>query len=198
MDTGYTVTDCAERLRKLADERTCGQGRQVKLFCLPCTLALEPAADVVERIVKGCATEADQDFLRQCYSQVPMIARCRFGRNVWDGVANMLEEAWDAISEYVERKHCPPGLCRTPSLFRIDPERCVMCDLCADVCPEDAIVGRPFVAYRTDNSPYKILTHRCTGCGLCVPVCPEDAIAGLSNGGIEQNDRIPFTTSNCR
>ncbi len=189
MSTGCIVTECAGRLRKLAAERTCGQGRQVMPFCLPCTLALEPVADVVERIAKGCATEAEQDFLRQSYTQVPMIARCRFGRNTWDGVASLLEEAWDVVSEHIKGKHCPSGLCCTPSTFRIDPDKCVMCDLCAEVCPEDAIVGRPFVEYRTDNSPYKILVHRCTGCGQCVPVCPETAIVKVVEKRIQQNDR---------
>ena len=51
----------------------------------------------------------------------------------------------------------------------IDPQRCIGCYKCVDVCPTSAIVGR-------SKSLHGVLEDLCTGCGLCLPTCPMDCI----------------------
>jgi len=48
---------------------------------------------------------------------------------------------------------------------RIDPEKCVKCDLCIPPCPTDAI-----------PESLVIIEKRCIGCGACDAACPVDAI----------------------
>ena len=50
----------------------------------------------------------------------------------------------------------------------IDQERCLLCGLCVDVCPEQAISMDDTVA---------IDPSKCTGCGSCVDECPNDSIS---------------------
>jgi heterodisulfide reductase subunit A-like polyferredoxin len=50
----------------------------------------------------------------------------------------------------------------------VDQDRCLLCGICADMCPEDAIAV---------NDTAVVDLHKCTGCGECVDECPEDAIA---------------------
>jgi MinD superfamily P-loop ATPase len=47
----------------------------------------------------------------------------------------------------------------------IDPERCVQCDKCREVCRYEAISG-----------DYVVDKIACEGCGVCVHFCPEEAI----------------------
>jgi len=47
----------------------------------------------------------------------------------------------------------------------IDPERCVKCGRCREVCRFEAI---------TEN--YEIIPMRCEGCGACAIVCPANAV----------------------
>ena len=57
--------------------------------------------------------------------------------------------------------------------IRIDPERCVCCNLCDWICPGDLI-------YKEEDNrqalPVVAYPDECWYCGLCQSICPEDAI----------------------
>ncbi len=57
--------------------------------------------------------------------------------------------------------------------FHIDYERCSGCLVCVDSCPFEVMV------IKTDNYPAK-----CTSCGKCVALCPREAV--LADGCIEE------------
>jgi NAD-dependent dihydropyrimidine dehydrogenase PreA subunit len=52
--------------------------------------------------------------------------------------------------------------------LEVDPEKCVGCGACMDVC---VFVGREFI-----NGKAVIDQERCLGCGRCEQVCPNGAI----------------------
>ncbi|MCA5963868.1 4Fe-4S binding protein [Blautia sp. RD014234] len=51
----------------------------------------------------------------------------------------------------------------------MDPERCVGCGTCEEVCMEDAI-------HPTADGKYEIKHFGCLECGRCAMNCPNDAI----------------------
>ena len=60
---------------------------------------------------------------------------------------------------------------RDISLFapRINEEVCAMCGLCAQNCPESALLARP-------GKPPVFFEDRCSGCRICELICPNGAI----------------------
>ena len=70
-----------------------------------------------------------------------------------------------------------------PTIAYIDPAKCEWCDLCASVCPFDAIKKEQYNGKMVAG----VLSASCKGCGMCTPVCPEDAIdlIGYTNEEIE-------------
>jgi uncharacterized pyridoxamine 5'-phosphate oxidase family protein/Pyruvate/2-oxoacid:ferredoxin oxidoreductase delta subunit len=51
---------------------------------------------------------------------------------------------------------------------RIDPEICISCGECADVCT--------FSAIEEGDEAYRVIGERCDECGSCIMVCPTKAI----------------------
>ena len=70
-----------------------------------------------------------------------------------------------------------------PTIATIDPAKCEWCDLCANVCPFDAIGTEQHNGKKVAT----VVSASCKGCGMCNPVCPTDAIdlIGYTNDEIE-------------
>jgi ferredoxin len=67
--------------------------------------------------------------------------------------------------------------------FRFDPERCMSCGICMDVCPADCLDMSAPEAPGPEPGPaltwmsvYPIQVDRCIGCAYCRTECPTDAI----------------------
>ncbi len=54
-----------------------------------------------------------------------------------------------------------------PTSAYVDPEKCIKCKLCVDLCPKKAIAVK---------SPAYVDEAACKGCGSCAAACPADAI----------------------
>jgi heterodisulfide reductase subunit A len=54
-----------------------------------------------------------------------------------------------------------------PTSAYVDPDLCIKCKLCVDVCPKNAI---------SVKSPAYVDEAACKGCGSCAAACPADAI----------------------
>jgi NADPH-dependent glutamate synthase beta subunit-like oxidoreductase len=82
-------------------------------------------------------------------------------------------------------------VCHVQTIY--DPERCVLCNRCVDICPEHCLAIVPFDALDLDSSTREALgaraqasglplsamvkdDERCIRCGLCAVRCPTDAM----------------------
>ena len=54
-------------------------------------------------------------------------------------------------------------------LIQVDREKCILCGLCAEVCPTSVIS-------MDGEGPQATGGQRCIACGHCVAVCPKDAL----------------------
>jgi len=76
---------------------------------------------------------------------------------------------------------------------RIDPDLCLSCGLCGELCENSAILDNyGCVASLTPRDSWKtpvIDRDACVGCNLCVDTCPMDALA-LSDPGFHGNIHV--------
>jgi NADPH-dependent glutamate synthase beta subunit-like oxidoreductase len=87
-----------------------------------------------------------------------------------------------------EQARCEASRClRCFANIMLDVERCVLCALCADVCPVDVISLVPSEEVRPDRTGGTALLldeTMCIRCGLCVDRCPPDALSMQSWSGV--------------
>lgn len=74
----------------------------------------------------------------------------------------------------------------------IDSARCVACDACAGVCPDEAIIRE-----HLPQHAYRIQPPRCTGCNLCVDLCDRKAIT-LEEPGAANEIVLKLDSGRCR
>ncbi len=148
-------------------DKTCGR-------CLPCMVGPAQIIEMLQKLTRGEGEESDIHLLRLLSSGMGGTARCKGGQDAAEVLANSLLTG--EYEEHIEKKRCPKKACPGLTTYRIIAEKCTMCGLCKEVCPEGAIFGEEYIPYLADNEPYTIRAEKCTKCGLCLPVCAEAAI----------------------
>ena len=167
-DEECVVLKTLEFYSDFAEEEMCGR-------CLPCMRGTEQIVELFKRLTQGEGQEEDLNLLEALAAGVQETALCRRGRNAAGTLGESLLKR-DEYEEHARAKRCPARACSSLVHYSIIPEKCTMCGLCKEVCPQGAIYGEEYIAYLADNAPYTIKASRCDNCGLCLPVCEAGAI----------------------
>lgn len=116
--------------------------------------------------------------------------------------------ATDYVVEAVDPQWLTQGV-RSPKHLMLDPEPCILCRACEDVCPWNCIYmlspeivqepGDPSMAAGVQQS-YAIFVvddNACTRCSVCVERCPSDCLyyARLPEdaGGVRRMGAVPMS-----
>ena len=83
-------------------------------------------------------------------------------------ICNCCKDCCDAFRMW--REGAFPLINSTYYISVIDPDACVGCGICVDLCPTDAI-------RLNDNEKAERDEEACFGCGVCARSCPEEAIS---------------------
>ncbi len=162
MDEDTCMVDIAKFFLQFTVDESCGK-------CTPCRVGTKRLLETLEKITDGKGTVEDLDKLEELCLYIKENALCGLGQTAPNPVLSTLRYFRDEYMEHVVNKHCPAGVCKNLIEYKIDPEKCKGCTLCARNCPAEAISG-------TAKSPHVIDNSKCIKCGTCMEYCRFGAI----------------------
>ena len=162
MDEDSCMVDVAKYFLTFTQAESCGK-------CTFCRIGTKRMLEILTRITEGKGKLEDIDLLIDLSEKIKSSSLCGLGQTAPNPVLTTLKYFRDEYEAHIVDKRCPAGVCKALITYRIDPEKCIGCTICAKNCPVDAITGEVKQVHEIDN-------QKCIACGKCYQVCPRDAI----------------------
>ena len=162
MDEDTCMVDIAKFFLEFTVDESCGK-------CTPCRIGTRRMLEILEKITKGQATMEDMDKLEELCYHLQSSSLCALGQTAPNPVLSTLRYFRDEYIAHIVDKKCPAGVCKDLLQFKIDPDKCKGCTLCARTCPADAIIGSVREVHMIDS-------EKCLKCGACIEKCRFGAI----------------------
>ena len=163
MDEDTCMVDIAKFFLEFTVDESCGK-------CTPCRIGTKRLLEILTKITEGKGTLEDIDKLEELCYAIKDSAFCGLGQTAPNPILSTLKYFRDEYIAHVVDKKCPAGVCKALVSYKIDPEKCKGCSLCARNCPVNAITGKI-------KEPYVIDTDKCIKCGVCASACKFNAIS---------------------
>jgi len=162
MNKGTCMVKIARYFMQFTQNESCGK-------CVVCREGTRQMLVLLDDIIEGKATADTITLLEELAQVVKTGSLCALGKTAPNPVLSTLKYFRDEYNAHVFEKRCPTGNCRLLTTYKIIPEKCKGCSLCAKKCPVQAISGEL-------KSPFTIDPKKCTRCGVCIQNCKFAAI----------------------
>ena len=95
--------------------------------------------EILDRITSGDGREGDLERLEELGEKIVSSSLCGLGQSAPNPVLTTLRYFRHEYEAHVNEKRCPALACKPLLTYEIDPDKCVRCDTCRQLCPSDAI-----------------------------------------------------------
>ncbi|MCK4893445.1 MAG: NADH-quinone oxidoreductase subunit NuoF, partial [Calditrichia bacterium] len=134
MDDRTCMVDVAKFFLKFTQEESCGK-------CTFCRLGTKRMLEILERITEGQGKPNDIEKLESLSQYIKQGSLCGLGQTAPNPVLTTIQYFREEYEAHINEKKCPAKSCRELIEYRVIPDNCTGCTLCARVCPVDAITG---------------------------------------------------------
>ncbi len=134
MDEDTCMVDIARYFMDFTQDESCGK-------CTPCRVGTRRLLEILERICEGKGVDGDIETLQHLCEEISTNSLCGLGQGAPKPVVSTLTYFLDEYKAHIYEKKCPAKVCRALISYEILADACTGCTVCARNCPVDAISG---------------------------------------------------------
>ncbi|MBP5702136.1 MAG: NADH-quinone oxidoreductase subunit NuoF, partial [Lachnospiraceae bacterium] len=169
MDEDNCMVDVAKFYMEFICDESCGK-------CSPCRIGTKRILEILTKITEGKGTMEDLDVLEELSTTIQKNSLCALGQTAANPVNSTLKHFRDEYIAHIVDKKCPAHVCKSLMQYKIDPEKCIGCGMCARNCPAGCIERTEYIPEGHKLASFKIDPEKCVKCGLCMSNCKFKAI----------------------
>ncbi|MDY3234621.1 MAG: NADH-quinone oxidoreductase subunit NuoF [Erysipelotrichaceae bacterium] len=163
LDEDNCMVDVARFYMEFIVDESCGK-------CTPCRVGTKRLLEMLTKITKGEGTMEMLDEMEKLCYEIKDTALCGLGQTAPNPILSTLKHFRGEYEAHIKQKRCPAGVCKALLTYKINPDNCRKCSMCARNCPVGAITG---VA---GKEAFRIDPSKCIKCGTCMTVCRFGAV----------------------
>ncbi len=163
LDEDNCMVDVARFYMEFIVDESCGK-------CTPCRVGTKRLLEMLTKITKGEGTMEMLDEMEKLCYEIKDTALCGLGQTAPNPILSTLKHFRGEYEAHIKQKRCPAGVCKALLTYKINPDNCRKCSMCARNCPVGAITG---VA---GKEVFRIDPSKCIKCGTCMTVCRFGAV----------------------
>lgn len=134
LDEDTCMVDIARFFMEFTQDESCGK-------CTPCRVGTRRILEILQRICDGEGKEGDIETLEMLCAQIKTASLCGLGQGAPNPVETILKHFREEYEIHIREKRCPAKVCKKLIRYEIIEGTCTGCTVCARNCPTNAITG---------------------------------------------------------